>query len=268
VYLKEALPEATAREFYSGDDWRAIVYAQDVDDTFLEHLFQDQVRRARLALEFIERVTGNLDRKRCLDIGSGTGGFVYALRGIGAIAEGVEPSISHSGYAVEHYHLDIRPDHFEQLSTDGSYDLILCVRALNHFLDAAQVLSRMRMLLAPGGFLYLEVLNFPHALRRKSLKQCVKLDHPYMFSVRTLSAMLERSGFETVALDCDLNRTHDFGSLNHIHVLARVTAPARFIPAPLAAIEAKLECLLSLGQYISEQVGRLPGEDLRIEDRS
>jgi hypothetical protein len=49
VYLNETLPEDAAHTFYRNDDWRAIVYGQDLDDTFLEHLFRDQVRRAGCA---------------------------------------------------------------------------------------------------------------------------------------------------------------------------------------------------------------------------
>ncbi len=257
IYLKETLTEEAAHQFYSSDEWRSVVYAQKSDNDFLKKLFREQVSRARLTIDFIESIVGNISGKRCLDIGCATGGFVHVLRDAAAVATGVEPSSRYSEYGRQQHKLDIVRGSFENLTIEAGYDLVLCVRTFNHLLDPSEALAKIRAMMASSGYLYLEVLNFPHAIRRKSLNKCIKIDHPYMFSVNTLTGLLKKCGFEIIALDCDLDGIGEFGSLNHIHVVARIaSSPKSYSPTLLASIEAKSECFLAVGQYLSSQESR------------
>jgi 2-polyprenyl-3-methyl-5-hydroxy-6-metoxy-1,4-benzoquinol methylase len=251
IRLTSTLSDAAAAEFYSGDAWRREIYGQDTTTDLLKEIFEQQTRRAVPALEFIEQTSGSLKGKQALDIGCATGGFVHALRKRGADGYGIEPSVPQSQFGIEHYGLPIECAPLEHHDASARYDLILCIRTLNHVAHPLDTLGQIRDLLHPGGWLYLEVLNFPHALRRKPLDKCIKMDHPHMFSVRTLRALLLKAGFRILAHEDDLTGVHDFHSLNHIHVLAQPGESTEKVAfSRLAVLEAQLECVTAATQFI------------------
>ena len=248
LYLASTLPKEVLE--YPGKHGGSLLYGMPLDKADCRKYFRKQLDKANRVAQWLESRVGPMQGRRTLDILSGTGGMVQALIDRGAHAEGLEPSAQLAGYGTAEHGLRLHQELLENFQPESAYDLITGLQMLNHYVDPTAVLQKIKSLLSPNGYLCLELLNFPHALRRKPLKACVHVDHPVMFTVDTLTAYLQKVGFEIKALETDQQREFDFGSFNHMHVVAQVSErPRLYCPSPTAALDAKLACLASLAQY-------------------
>ncbi|WP_189209704.1 methyltransferase domain-containing protein [Actinokineospora fastidiosa] len=90
--------------------------------------------------------------ERALDIGSGTGSEVAALRAAGADAVGVEPNAGMRAVAAARH-----GDHFvdgDALAlpfADASFDVVRCERVFQHLADPAGAAREIARVLRPGG---------------------------------------------------------------------------------------------------------------------
>jgi 2-polyprenyl-3-methyl-5-hydroxy-6-metoxy-1,4-benzoquinol methylase len=133
---------------------------------------------------------------RVFDFGAGQGHLVAALRKLGVVAHGMEPFAAGREAAKKLYGLDLASDF--PAATEPLYDLITLVHSLEHVLDPLETLRRLRPLLRPGGFLFIEV---PHAgsvemWRKRFRLQILDLPaHLYHFTPKTLSRLVREAGF-------------------------------------------------------------------------
>lgn len=109
------------------------------------------------------------------------------------------------------------------------FDTIVLCQTVDHLLDAAGTLNRVRQLLTPGGLLFVDIVDFRAAyLRNWSIEGAVKIDHPYYLTEMTMVAYLVRAGFEIVRSDY---------AADHLHIsyVARPSTPQPdYLPAPQA----------------------------------
>jgi SAM-dependent methyltransferase len=114
------------------------------------------------------------------------------------------------------------------------FDLVLICQTIDHLLDVGGTLRRVRDLLTPGGFLFVDIVDFRAAyLRTASVEDATKIDHPYYLTQETMQAYLRRAGFSVAHADY---------AADHLHVsyLCRLAAPEPdAMPAP-ASVEALL----------------------------
>ena len=99
------------------------------------------------------------------------------------------------------------------------FDVVILCQTVDHLLDTAGTLARVRQLLSPGGLLFVDIVDFRAAyLRNWSVEDAVKIDHPYYLTQATMAAYLLRAGFEVVRSDY---------AADHLHVsyVARPSAP-------------------------------------------
>jgi ubiquinone/menaquinone biosynthesis C-methylase UbiE len=100
---------------------------------------------------------------------------------------------------------------------DRRFDLVLVCQTVDHLLDIAGTLRRVRTLLTDRGRLFIDIVDFRAAyLRNRSIEAAVKIDHPYYLTESTMTAYLRRTGFEVL-------RTAY--AADHLHV-SYVCAPA------------------------------------------
>ncbi|HKH71312.1 MAG TPA: class I SAM-dependent methyltransferase [Vicinamibacterales bacterium] len=79
------------------------------------------------------------------------------------------------------------------------FDFVLICQTVDHLLDVAGTLKRVRELLTPNGSLFIDIVDFRAAyLRNWSVEDAIKIDHPYYLTQDTMTAYLRRAGFETV----------------------------------------------------------------------
>jgi 2-polyprenyl-3-methyl-5-hydroxy-6-metoxy-1,4-benzoquinol methylase len=113
------------------------------------------------------------------------------------------------------------------------FDVVLMCQTIDHLLDVAGTLKRVRELLTPRGTFFVDIVDFRAAyLRGWSVEDATKVDHPYYLTQETTSAYLRRAGFEIVRADY---------AADHLHVsyLCRPgTASADALPDPASVAEA------------------------------
>src|SRR3954447_5746655 len=111
-------------------------------------------------------VIGALPRPlgRVLDVGTGQGGTARGLRAAGATEiVGVEVMPEPAARAAEVLDRVIVATVESALEEDlGVFDTVLCLDVLEHLVDAAAVLGRLRVITAPGGTLFVSVPNARH----------------------------------------------------------------------------------------------------------
>jgi 2-polyprenyl-3-methyl-5-hydroxy-6-metoxy-1,4-benzoquinol methylase len=146
---------------------------------------------------------------RLLDIGCSTGLFLRAAQDTGWPGQGLEYSADSSAIAREQHGLNVRtgelkPDTF----TPGSFDVVTMWDVIEHVPDPQLTVNLIAHVVAPGGLLVLKTPDAGGWFPQASLRLAQRLDfwrhaeppgHLYQFSQRTLSAMVEKAGFEVVA---------------------------------------------------------------------
>ncbi|GAA4415757.1 hypothetical protein GCM10023148_12340 [Actinokineospora soli] len=90
--------------------------------------------------------------ERALDVGSGTGRDVAALRAAGADAVGVEPNPGmRSVSASRHGDHFVDGDAYRLPFDDASFDAVRCERVFQHLSDPARAAAEIHRVLRPGG---------------------------------------------------------------------------------------------------------------------
>jgi SAM-dependent methyltransferase len=118
-------------------------------------------------------------------------------------AQGVELSAAQAEYGRRRYSLDIRAGTLESAAFPaGSFDLVHASHLIEHLNDPISFLDEAGRVMREDGLL---VLTTPNAdgLQARILGSAWRsaiFDHLYLFSFRTLRAMLESRGFEVTAL--------------------------------------------------------------------
>jgi SAM-dependent methyltransferase len=141
---------------------------------------------------------------RLLDFGCGSGGLLdwaarqgWSVTGLDVSADAVEAVRSGLGVRVFHGTLP------HPALPDGSFDVVTMWHALEHVHDPLAVLTAARRLLAPGGRLLIAVPNIASTAFRWFGPSWFGLDlprHLTHFTPPTLRRMLERAGFQVVAI--------------------------------------------------------------------
>ena len=136
-------------------------------------------------------------RPRVLDAGCATGALLAKLRDRGWACAGVEISPA-AEYARTERGLDVRRASLEESRfPDASFDLVLASHLIEHLNDPAAFAREAHRVLAPGGRFLVTTPNiagFQARLFRSRWRSAI-FDHLYLFSAKTLSALLRQSGF-------------------------------------------------------------------------
>lgn len=116
---------------------------------------------------------------------------------------------------------------FEQVDLgDRRFDVVVLCQTVDHLLDIAGTLSRVRKLLSPEGLFFVDIVDLRAGyLRNWSIEDAVKIDHPYYLTQETMMAYLTRAGFAVERSDY---------AADHLHVsyVARpVTPRPEYLPA-------------------------------------
>jgi SAM-dependent methyltransferase len=217
VFLDPVMTAAAYGRFYAGT-YRPLVSAYHGRLIDARTIQQEQreyaVERGELLAPFMR--AGRY--QTMLDIGGSTGvvAQAFATR-FGLKATVIDPAPSE---AAEAQALGIETIEGLVESVDlgrRQFDVVIICQTVDHLLDIAGTLRRVRDLLTPGGVLFADIVDFRAAyLRNWSVEDAVKIDHPYYLTEATMTALMARTGFEIVRSDY---------AADHLHV-SYVAAPA------------------------------------------
>ena len=149
-------------------------------------------------------------RESVLEIGTGTGVFLQRLKQAGfSKLEGVEPSTAAIAAASPEQRAWIRQGVFEESAfAPGTFDLICCFMTMEHVLDPTTVARSALKLLRPGGA-FVTVTHDRRSMVNRLLGKrspIIDVEHMQLFSDASLTALLERTGYETIGVKAFSNR--------------------------------------------------------------
>lgn len=127
-----------------------------------------------------------------LDVGGSTGVVAaHIARLLGAEATVLDPSGEELKEAGKAGLLTCRGFVEDVVLPNGRYDLILLCQTVDHLLDISGTLRRLREALAPGGHLFVDIVDYDQT-------RTIKIDHPFNLTRQTMEAFLSKTGFQVV----------------------------------------------------------------------
>ena len=169
---------------------------------------------------------------KLLDVGCGSGKFIYEMSNRGIECTGVEPNIAQATYA-KNLGFRVRTEIFKDGLFESEYfDVITFLQVMEHLPNPIQALRTAYLYLRPGGMVVADVpsYNNPRILvfRVLGIKRIVKGDfikpHLFYFTPATLSTIVKQSGFLIDRIDVG-RYNEKFGPnliLKKIDVLAKI----------------------------------------------
>jgi SAM-dependent methyltransferase len=130
-----------------------------------------------------------------LDIGSGSGEFVYAAKLSGFDALGIEPHVGYSNYSKKTFNIDVRNWRFQNAEFDEqSFDIITIHHVLEHLQNPLNSLIEISKWLKFEGLLIVDVPDIETSMHSPINR--FHYAHIYNFNHQTLRAILTKAGFE------------------------------------------------------------------------
>ena len=166
--------------------------------------------RGRFLLERVSALAREIGSPpRVLDVGCGEGHVTAELAHAGAAAVGADVAQEALRRAHARHpglQLQLIPPQGTWPLADGSFDLVWAGETIEHVADTVGLLSEVRRVLRPGGYLLLStpahgrLAMLPLALSRRRFAEHFdpRADHLRFYSARTLRRLLEDFGFEDI----------------------------------------------------------------------
>jgi len=134
----------------------------------------------------------------CLDVGCATGALLANLREHGWRVTGVEISPC-AEYAQKERKLDVRNIPLEEIKfPNGSFDAVLASHLIEHLNDPRSFLTEVHRILKNNACVFITTPNISGLQARLygGKWRSAIFDHLYLFSIRTLTNLLESTGFK------------------------------------------------------------------------
>jgi 2-polyprenyl-3-methyl-5-hydroxy-6-metoxy-1,4-benzoquinol methylase len=164
----------------------------------------------------IDVLSRKLDKSaKILDIGCGTGAFIYYMKSTFPNVVGLDISKKEVDYARS-MGLDVVEGNAEIVDTCfcGPFDVVVMSDVLEHMENPNLVLSKVYHLLRKGGIVLLRILNCPFQILKARLLNKIKGDIRWMphesligsgehlshFNSNTITKMLTKNGFQNIKI--------------------------------------------------------------------
>ena len=240
----DPLPTASENQHYYDETYR------EWYSTFHE---ATDIRRS-IAEHRMEEVAAFARNGQWLDVGCAAGQFVALARERGIDAEGLDIAPA----AIEQARAQGIPAHLgsvEEFDPPRQYDTITAFDVLEHTIDPADFLDRVRAWLVPDGTLALTLPDvssvYPRWIMRKYWFYYMPNDHLHYFDPTTVRALLEQRGFRVE----NICRAYKLLTGNYILDQLDIFNPwlgriARILSAPLPAPALAKPRLYNVGEMM------------------
>ena len=209
VFLDPVMTQAAYATFYVGT-YRPLVSAfhgRLIDARSIQR------EQREYAIERGDLLAPHVEGRRyttLLDIGGSTGVVAHAFATrFGLEATVVDPAPLETAEAKS-LGLETVEGLIESVDVGArQFDVVVLCQTVDHLLDIAGTLHRVRDLLTPRGLLFVDIVDFRAAyLRNWALEAAVKIDHPYYLTDSTMTTYLRRAGFEVTKTDWAADHLH------------------------------------------------------------
>ncbi len=193
LWRQDPQPEARAIVARYGDDYLAYETARH-----LEYRGIALRSLSEAGLKPAQAVAPDGKRLSVLEIGCATGALLSVFSEAGWDATGVEVGPSMVAYARSAFGLNVTQGTIESAGLPaGAFDAVIATHLIEHLNDPRSFLREVRRTLRPDGGLWLVTPNadgFQARLMGPKWRSAIR-DHLYLFSVRTLGALLSQEGY-------------------------------------------------------------------------
>jgi 2-polyprenyl-3-methyl-5-hydroxy-6-metoxy-1,4-benzoquinol methylase len=139
--------------------------------------------------------------RRLLDVGAGIGVFPAAMKQLGWDVTALEPDQRTAQHLREV--VGVRADTRDLAALDpgaGRFDAITFNKVLEHVEDPVRLLAAAPRLLAPGGFVYIELPDVAAAADGKAREEFF-IEHHHVFSPASAALLAERAGLAVLSVE-------------------------------------------------------------------
>ncbi len=182
------------------------------DDETLSQFYAENYRvaykgaaepRKRQVLRNFRRIRDHISRfqdiidpaNNVLDVGAGSGEFLFSMKNAGKNAVGLEPNREYAEYCRQILGLEVETAEITaDLFGDQHFDLIRLNHVLEHMNDPVGKLAMISELLSDKGVLYVEVPNIEIYAKTKSRGNMFHFGHIFNFNPWTLRAAAKLAG--------------------------------------------------------------------------
>ncbi len=177
-------------------------------------------------------VTRQVDSGRILDVGCATGTFLVGMRTLGRWqVEGVEINPQVAEAARNRFGLQVHTGTLEEAALPPArFDAVTMWDVLEHVHDPTHTLQEIHRILKPGGIVVIRVPNLDSWDVKLFGTNWAGYDAPrhlYVFTRRTLTALLRKTGFRVVDHSCAI------GSYMTFAISVRFWLTARGVSEPM-----------------------------------
>ena len=181
-------------EFYATGAYRKIASAF-YNKSIEEEIPGVQSRYANALITYFGDSLEELSGGTMLDIGGSIGGISAPLaKTYGLRTTLLEPSIGEADQVPDS--ISVESGMIETWDAGGRlFDVVLLIQTIDHLLDVAGSLAKIRTLLAPGGIFIVDVVDVRGiAYGNQCMISALKIDHCYGLTQHTANAYLQRAG--------------------------------------------------------------------------
>lgn len=175
-------------------------------------------RNIPVFFRIIEEISRYVSGGRMLDIGCDTGTLLNMAKQAGWRPFGVELNKAAVEYAVSRYGLEVFSGELSDASfPESEFDVVTLLFTIEHIYHPKDLLIEINRILKPGGIIYLTTPNYKNiavklaqmmGFLNKKLDRIDPTGHPYIFTCRTMEALLEKTGFKPIMVSA--GSTGDF----------------------------------------------------------
>ena len=209
VFLNPRMNAETYARFYDGV-YRPLVSAFHGRLIDARTIQDEQREYAADRASFVWPFVQGAGLRTLLDIGGSTGVVAaHFMRTFGLSGTLIDPAPAEVEEAKS-FGLETITGLVEQYQFGSrKFDVILICQTVDHLLDVAGTLKRIRQLMTPNGRLFIDIVDFRAAyLRNWSIEDATKIDHPYYLTQGTMGAFLRRAGFNVLRVDYAADHLH------------------------------------------------------------
>jgi len=169
--------------------------AKYTEDTFIGH--------TAFANQFVEMFSPN--KGNLLEIGSGTGEFLFLAQEAGWDAIGCEPSAEACSYARGQYNVNIINDFFHKglFGQKQKFDAIVFWHVLEHLPDPLTFFAEVRSVLKPYGIIFFSIPNndsYHNSLLGYNSPLYKEPDHFFHYSKDNLLQLLKKAALKPITI--------------------------------------------------------------------
>ena len=209
AFMSPRMTESAFGAFYAST-YRPLVSAFHGRVIDAQSVEEDQRPYAHALVELLGPTLDNRKALRVLDVGGSTGVIAEALNdAFGARTTVIDPAPDEVERARARG-LDAIVGTMEAFEAGSErFDLVTICQTIDHLLEVGRSLENIRSLLAEGGLVFVDIVDFRAAyLRAWSIEAATKIDHPHSLTEPTIEAYLARAGLHPLLRDYAPDHLH------------------------------------------------------------